>query len=683
MADDLSTLSDADLDAAIAAQQNSAVSSAILGQESGNNPDSPSSVDGAVGMGQIMPATFAQYAKPGEDINNPTDNLAVHQRIIADLADKANGDPARIAVGYFSGPGNIAPPDSSTPYKKDHKDGNGKSTSAYVADVLNRMNPVSDAQADEMPAPATAQTADPLASLSDADLDAQIAKLQGASKPSLASAAFQPIKNILPLQQKEANEGLAAMTQPLPSATGHIGMDFLHGVEDPFKRVGGAMQYVTSPMTAGIKSLAADPAKNLGVAAGLSPQTAENWIGRPIGIAGNMLVPAGAEKYAPDIAKGAEDLYDGLKNSSFVQDTSSTSGPFASTAKLAAAKIAPTVDAPTAALVRDAENLGINIPASTFDPGTTSSILTKTGLMNPTDTRAQITTALSKEMGHVGTANLDVPTMEGIQDDIGSKMDDFAQKADAAGGIPVKDSDLEDIADNSFADAPKVNKLVAKIKDRMTVDPKTGQTYLTGDDYQALTQKKGLLSKAMKSSDSDFADTASEIRDHLDSQLQSTVAPSDLADFQKARQQYRTMKIVQPLVESGGVTGQVDSGAKLYNAIAGKQGYGSLKNALQYNPNLGKIAQIANEFPQLLKDAPKVSAVAKLSKAATFPAAAGITVAGAVPAGIAAATAVPIAKGVGSYLSSPFYKEAILKNSGFKTGGVVKSKVMCRNPLEE
>lgn len=116
------------------------VSGAILGQESGNSNNVGTSVDGAMGPGQIMPATFAAYAKSGERIDNPDDNRAVHQRIVQDYTQRYNGDPARIATAYFSGPGNVAPPGSATPYLHDYKDGNGKSVSGYVSDVLGRMN---------------------------------------------------------------------------------------------------------------------------------------------------------------------------------------------------------------------------------------------------------------------------------------------------------------------------------------------------------------------------------------------------------------------------------------------------------------------------------------------------------------------------------------------------------------
>ncbi|HEV2674164.1 MAG TPA: transglycosylase SLT domain-containing protein [Aliidongia sp.] len=121
-----------------ASPQSVPIKQAILGQESGNNSNVASSINGAVGPGQIMPATFAAYAQPGESITNPADNRAVSGRIIDDLSAKFGGDPERIAVGYFSGPGNVAPPGSPTPWINNRIDGNGKSVSSYVSDVMQR-----------------------------------------------------------------------------------------------------------------------------------------------------------------------------------------------------------------------------------------------------------------------------------------------------------------------------------------------------------------------------------------------------------------------------------------------------------------------------------------------------------------------------------------------------------------
>jgi transglycosylase-like protein with SLT domain len=118
---------------------------AIKGQESGNNPNVGMSVNGAVGVSQITPATWARYAKPGELITNPNDNAAVGQRIVTDLYNKYNGDPQRVAVAYFSGEGNVAPQGSATPWVRDVSDGNGKSVSSYVTDVSNRVGAFSKA----------------------------------------------------------------------------------------------------------------------------------------------------------------------------------------------------------------------------------------------------------------------------------------------------------------------------------------------------------------------------------------------------------------------------------------------------------------------------------------------------------------------------------------------------------
>ncbi|MHC2163143.1 lytic transglycosylase domain-containing protein [Bradyrhizobium ottawaense] len=117
-----------------------AVYDAIYAQESGSGRNTSTSVTGARGGMQIQPETFKQYARPGERIDNETDNLAVGKRIIDDLSAKSGGDPARIAVGYFSGAGNIAPPGSPTPWKQDRADPTGKTVSSYVADVLGRVN---------------------------------------------------------------------------------------------------------------------------------------------------------------------------------------------------------------------------------------------------------------------------------------------------------------------------------------------------------------------------------------------------------------------------------------------------------------------------------------------------------------------------------------------------------------
>ncbi len=112
---------------------------AIGGQESGNNPASPDSAKGAVGQMQITPGTFKLFAKPGENIRNVADNNAVGYRMLDKYNQDYNGDPQKVAVAYFSGPGNVnTDPNATTPWKRDVSDGKVL-TSQYVAGVMKRL----------------------------------------------------------------------------------------------------------------------------------------------------------------------------------------------------------------------------------------------------------------------------------------------------------------------------------------------------------------------------------------------------------------------------------------------------------------------------------------------------------------------------------------------------------------
>ena len=115
------------------------VSQAIYGQESGGGANTRTSITGAQGGMQVEPATFAQYARPGENIANRQDNINVGNRIVADYMQRYGGDPARVAVAYFSGPGNVAPPGSPTPWITDRHDPTGKYVSSYVSDIMGRL----------------------------------------------------------------------------------------------------------------------------------------------------------------------------------------------------------------------------------------------------------------------------------------------------------------------------------------------------------------------------------------------------------------------------------------------------------------------------------------------------------------------------------------------------------------
>jgi hypothetical protein len=132
-----------DIDQLIAqeqAQHLSPVIKSIYQQETGGGRNVRRSTDGANGPMQVMPATYKQMMGT-DDVGDPALQTQAGIRYIKHLAELSNDDPAKIAAGYFSGPGNIAK-DGPTAFVRDHKDGNGKTVSGYVADVTGRLPPV-------------------------------------------------------------------------------------------------------------------------------------------------------------------------------------------------------------------------------------------------------------------------------------------------------------------------------------------------------------------------------------------------------------------------------------------------------------------------------------------------------------------------------------------------------------
>lgn len=125
----------------------------IYGQESGSGTNARTSIDGAIGPMQVIPGTFNRLKRGDERVDNSEDNFRVGVRYLKTMADKFGNDAGRLAAGYFSGEGNVST-SGDTPYKQDHKDGNGKSVSSYVRDVVARVGNavVPDAKAAE-PAP--------------------------------------------------------------------------------------------------------------------------------------------------------------------------------------------------------------------------------------------------------------------------------------------------------------------------------------------------------------------------------------------------------------------------------------------------------------------------------------------------------------------------------------------------
>lgn len=117
-----------------------AVAQAIGVEEWHGKGPAPVSSMGAVGNSQILPATAKLHGLDPDKLTDPAYAAMAKKKILSDIAARPDvqGDPARMAVGYFSGEANIAPLNSPTPWKHDTSDGH-ENVSDYVAHMTSRL----------------------------------------------------------------------------------------------------------------------------------------------------------------------------------------------------------------------------------------------------------------------------------------------------------------------------------------------------------------------------------------------------------------------------------------------------------------------------------------------------------------------------------------------------------------
>lgn len=552
---DLSSLSDDQLDAMIAAAQ-APVSSAILGQESGNNPDSATSVNGAVGQAQITPATFAQYAKPGEKIDNANDNLAVHQRIIDDLSKKANGDPARIAVGYFSGPGNIAPPDSATPWKIDHKDGNGKTVSSYVGDVTKRLQ-TADSGDIKTDAQVDSASANPLTNMSDEDLDKAIAAAQASPVPAITQAATtQPEEN-----DYSVKGYLKQMGQSVKSG--------IQDVKDLFNKDTWTGKNIAegSPASQKLQSDAVQ-GNYMNIPMDIIKRTNEAFAGNP---AGKVLGAVGGIAGAP-IAPAVNASTDLLEKAGVPKDVTQ----FAMNASpllmkgLDADRASPAVTDPLAQKLSD---LGVKLNKTSLNGGMFSKTLASTTKEIPGSgaehsaqaAQESLNKAIGATIGQSDAAKITPEVFNKAQEDTGAKYDAL-QKGATMTLQPQHVAQLADIQKraNDFLpgdQAQAVNGLVNKFFD--DVDP---NGTIPGEKLGAWRTN---LSKGLKGPPSPITPYIGDLRDAV-MDMTTVGDPVKEALLKQANQEWRNQKAIEPVVAKAQATDGNISPALLRGAVGQK-----------------------------------------------------------------------------------------------------------------
>lgn len=122
------------------------IARSIYQQESSSGKNTQTSNAGAVGGMQIIPSTFKSVADPGWDINDPVANARAGVRYISQLYDKAGGDPALTATGYYGGPGAIDKARNGVAVS-DPRNPHAPNTLEYGQQVASRLGSILDSAA--------------------------------------------------------------------------------------------------------------------------------------------------------------------------------------------------------------------------------------------------------------------------------------------------------------------------------------------------------------------------------------------------------------------------------------------------------------------------------------------------------------------------------------------------------
>ncbi len=208
------------------------LASVIEVRESSGDPEAISP-QGARGSMQIMPGTFEQYKRPGEDFNNDADRRAAARRKLEDDWLFYGGDPYKVAAAYIGGRGAVL---SDGTVRDDVSDAHKTTPRAYADQVMQRLGGSSNAGAQR-----------------GTDIDARIAAMDlsrfDSIFESLGPRRPGPKKEKEPGAMASAGRGAAAGLTSMAGAVGS-GVQFIgerlgaKGMADYGKRVADAWDEV-------------------------------------------------------------------------------------------------------------------------------------------------------------------------------------------------------------------------------------------------------------------------------------------------------------------------------------------------------------------------------------------------------------------------------------------------------
>jgi len=258
-----------------------------------------------------------------------------------------------------------------------------------------------------------------------------------------------------------------------------------------------------------------------------------------------------------------------------------------------------------AAWAQKAADLGVDVDPSKLTTNPTYKLLAdqsgKLPLSGVDDMaqRRQWQQAVAKLFGEDTNSGITYDVMGRAADRIGGVFDDIANRTRIQGGTPLQ-SDLTNIAlempQYGLTEAQKT-PIKAQFQNVLSAFS-DGNGEITGKAYQNLTQTGGPLDSVISSTDPTVSAFGMKIKNALDNAFQRSASPEDQAALTEARQQYRAMKTVQPLVEQRGAMGDVNPNALKQRVIAQSTRFDPSTGGFAYTGGgaMGDLANIGQLF---------------------------------------------------------------------------------------
>lgn len=337
-------------------------------------------------------------------------------------------------------------------------------------------------------------------------------------------------------------------------------------------------------------------------------------------------------------------------------------GAVAAPVRAALGRLPGMVDQDIAQWARTADSYGIKVPPSALPENRTFRTMTNalgdvpfSGAQSYVDAgRKSWQQAVAKQFGEDAPSGITFNVMDRAAKRIGNDFDTVANRTTINGAtIPGDFAALAQDIPRWGLTPQQLAPIQAQVQNVQNAF-RAGNGSITGKAYQTLTQRGGPLDTVAGSTDPSVAAFGMRIRGALDNAFQASASPQDQALLTQARQQYRAMKTVEPLVEQRGATGDINPNALLQQVRAQSSRFDPSTGGLAYTGGgpMGDLAHIGHMFFQPTPDSGTAARAAALGLMAGASGGAGALLAG-IPGAAAAVPAIAANRGLQMWLRSP------------------------------